>query len=298
LTIPSGYSNGAKVNTGSWWGVEFGTNTAIANNKLISTSGGNLRVYGSSYASTGASALYGIAWESGLISTGSGNVDFVGVTSGSPSTATNDNWGVGLGANHGSSADVPILSSTGTVNLGGSVGTAGTSNYWAVAIGYSDLSSGSGGINVSGNVRTIAWEGNTFRGPLTMTSSDGSQINGTNTFTDKATLIATAGNVSISGSQTFSTASKGLTLKATGDVTTADSTSVSTQSGNVVFWSNTDKVSGTANPGRIALGSNNTFTTRGGKIWMAGGLDDAGSDSTITSAKCSSPLTKATFAPS
>jgi hypothetical protein len=123
LTIPAGYSSGIAANTGSWWGVEFGTNTAITGSKLISTSGGDVRAHGNSSASAGASSLYGIAWESGAISTGSGNVELNGTTTGSPSVATSDNWGVGIGANHGSAVDVPVLSSSGTVNINGTVGT-------------------------------------------------------------------------------------------------------------------------------------------------------------------------------
>ncbi|MFM1795327.1 MAG: hypothetical protein RLZZ340_4, partial [Actinomycetota bacterium] len=285
LTIPAGYASGLSANTGSWWGVEFGTNTAITGSKLISTSGGDVRAYGNSSASASSSALYGVAWESGSISTGAGSVEFNGTTTGSPSVATADNWGVGIGANHGSTVDVPVLSSSGTVNINGTVGTAGTANYWSVAIGYSDLSSGSGGINVGGALRAIAWEGNTFRGPLTLTSNDGTQLSGSNTFTDSATIVASAGGAYIAGSQTFSTSAKGLTVKTSADITTAASTSISTQSGDVVFWANTDKVAGTSNPGRIGLGTSNTITTRGGKIWLAGGLDDGGTDATIASAK-------------
>jgi hypothetical protein len=149
LTIPSSYSGGYSAYTGSWWGVELGVNTDIANSKLISTAGGKVRINGYTWASPTVSSLYGIAWESGRIDAGSGDIDLIGGTNGSPSVASSDNWGIGLGANRATANDRPVLYTTGTANLSGLVTNPGTSNYWGVAIGYSNITTGLGGFNVT-----------------------------------------------------------------------------------------------------------------------------------------------------
>ncbi|MFM5968082.1 MAG: beta strand repeat-containing protein, partial [Micrococcales bacterium] len=169
LTIPSGAATGyaaASGGTGSWWGVELGVNTDIANQKLIKTSGGSFRANGLAYGINNISTIYGVAWESGTIDTGAGSIAVYGNTSGAPNPATNDNWGIGLGANRGNSNDVAKIVTTGTVLLNGAFGTAGTSNAWGVNLSYADIDAGSSTITVNGANASYIGAGNTFRSPL------------------------------------------------------------------------------------------------------------------------------------
>ncbi len=287
LTVPSGHATGVRDTTGSWWGIEFATNTNTANLLLIRTSGGDMRLFGAADAgsTTLPTALYGIAWESGRVDLGSGNLTMNGLTFGSPSPASGDNWAVGIGVNNGSTNDKPVLVTTGTATATGSVGTPGSSNFWSAAIGYSDITTGSGGFNVSASQRAIAWNGNTFRSPLNMTSNT-VQLTGSNTLQDTVALTASAGDVVVGGNQTITGSRKSLIAKATGDVDTPPSSVIQTNGGDIVFWANTDKVSGNNNnSGRVFLDTNTTLRSQGGKIWLAGGLDDGGADASITAAK-------------
>ncbi|MCX8528466.1 MAG: hypothetical protein ORN27_00155, partial [Rhodoluna sp.] len=182
LTIPASYAAGYAQYTGTWWGVELGVNTDIANNKLISTGGGKVRINGYAWASPNVSALYGIAWESGRIDAGAGDIDLIGATNGSPSTATNDNWGVALGANRATANDRPVLVTAGTATLNGSLTTPGTSNYWGVAVGYSNVTTGAGGFNITSTSRSIIWEGCAVTGPTNLAGS-AAYLTGTNSYT-------------------------------------------------------------------------------------------------------------------
>ncbi|MEY3537420.1 MAG: hypothetical protein RL645_234 [Actinomycetota bacterium] len=286
LTIPSGYAVGYGSTAGPWWGVEFGVNTDTAGQKLISTAGGEVRVYGKADATTGVNALYGIAYESGIIDAGSAPISLDGQTTGSPTTATNNNWGVGIGANRGSTNDVPKIVSSSVVNMTGSVGTTGTSNYWGVAIGNADITVGAGGLNVAGATRPIIWAGTTVNGGPTSLTGPTTQLTGINSFGGDVSFTATAGDMIVGGTQTVTGSGKNFVMKTTGSINVNASTALQTNGGNIVLWSNTDKVAGVANnSGRVALGANSTLKSQGGKIWLAGGLDDGGADATITSAK-------------
>jgi hypothetical protein len=265
LTIPSSYANGYAAITGSWWGVELGVNTNTANILLIRTSNGPIRINGLSWASPSVTALYGISWESGKIDAGSGAVDMIGSTSGSPSPATGDNWGIGIGTNNSGANDKPVLVTTGAVTMNGSVGTAGTSNYWGTAIGYADITGG-GGITISGTARNTIWTGTTVRSPITV-SGPSANITGTNTFTDTLTVDVSSGDAYVSGSQSLTTANKDLTLKATGNVSVEIGASISTTGGNIVMWSDSDN----ASDGGIEVLSTSTVNSNGGNITMSGG---------------------------
>jgi len=64
------------------------------------------------------------------------------------------------------------------------------------------------------------------------------------------------------------------------------SKSLTTDGSDVVFWSGADKVAGTVKPNStIYLDTSSTIRTNGGKIWLAGGLDDGGVDASITSSR-------------
>jgi hypothetical protein len=271
LTIPSSYAAGYAQYTGSWWGVEFGVNTDIANNKLIATAGGKVRLNGYAWASPNVTHLFGIAWESGRIDTGSGDIELIGGTNGSPSIATNNNWGIAMAANRTTANDRPVLYTTGTATLTGSVTTPGTSNYWGVALGLSDITTGAGGLNVTSTSRSIIWDGVNANGPVSLTGSV-AQVTGTNTFSGSLVANSTAGDTWASGSQTLSTSGSALTLKATGNVLTDANATLQTNAGNITLWSDTDAA--TARGGGIKTGAGSSMTSTGGAISLSGGTDN------------------------
>ncbi|MCX8530612.1 MAG: hypothetical protein ORN27_11205, partial [Rhodoluna sp.] len=272
LTVPSGYAAGYANTTGNWWGIQLGVNTNITNNLLIKTAGGPIRMYGLAYAATNVSLLYGIAWESGKIDSGSGSIELNGLTSGSPSTATSDNWGVALGANHVQTNDVPVLVSSGAVTMTGSLDTPGTSNYWGVAVGYSDLTSGSAGISITSPSRSIIWNSTTVRSPLSISGTT-TWLSGSNTYTDNVTATATAGDAYFGGTQSLTTSGSTFTAKASANITfdTAAATSITTNGGNMLFWSDTDFA--TSPGGGIKTNANTTINSNGGSITFSGGTD-------------------------
>jgi hypothetical protein len=59
LTIPSGYAQGLAASTSNWFGVLLGLGEE-PNRQLISTNGGNLRIFGETYNSTNVNQLHGV----------------------------------------------------------------------------------------------------------------------------------------------------------------------------------------------------------------------------------------------
>jgi hypothetical protein len=59
-----------------------------------------------------------------------------------------------------------------------------------------------------------------------------------------------------------------------------------TAGGDVVVWTGYDKVAGTNKSSTtIYLNTSSSIETNGGKIWLAGGLDDGGADASITTSR-------------
>ena len=196
VTVPSGYAEGYAAANGSWWGIQFGVNQDRANALVIKTNGGAFKASGQASASSGVTALYGIAWEGGKIDTGAGTFTMVGTTSGSPSVATNDNFGIGIGANRSSANDVPVLVTTASATFTGSVGTSGTSNANGVWAAYADLDTGSASITFAGTGRSSIGPGNTFRSSLIVNPSANANVYGASTYLGSVSLTGTSVNVS------------------------------------------------------------------------------------------------------
>jgi gliding motility-associated-like protein len=84
-----------------------------------------------------------------------------------------------------------------------------------------------------------------------------------------------SGNVTLDASQitvnesiTSAVAGRSLTLMSLGDIVLADSKSITTQSGDVIFWANSD---GATSNGSVLLRNQSAITTNGGHVWMGGG---------------------------
>ena len=293
VTVPSGYAEGFGASTSSWWGIEFNVNTDIANGLLIRTGGGAFKASGQATASTGVSLLYGIAWEGGKIDTGAGAFTMVGTTSGSPSVATNDNFGIGIGANHGTANDSPVFVTT-NVNafFNGNFGTAGTSNAQGVNIAYADCDTGTANVYLYGSKTVNFGPGNTFRSPVLTTPTGAVTISAATTFPAATSLTAgtsfttsaavtttgaplnitaSSGDVTLGGTITQNSSNSAVTIKASGNIIANTGASITTAGGAVNLYSDTDATSG----GNIQLGTTATnspnITTNGGAVTLSGG---------------------------
>jgi hypothetical protein len=303
LTVPSLYAEGKAAYTGSRWGVELGVNTDIANQLLIKTSGGALKLLGQATASPNVSLLYGIAWESGKIDTGSGQISLVGTTSGDPSTPTNDNMGIALGANHATANDAPVVSSSVSAYFNGNYGTAGTSNAQGVNVAYSDFNTGNGYTYLYGSKTVNFGPSNIFRSPV-LTTPNGAvtfsspttfqstgqitgysvSVNASLTVASTLSITASAGAVTIAGAISDSHATNGVTVKASSDILLNTGGSLTTQGSPILFWSDSDAA--TVLGGGIRTAAATTITSNGGAVTLSGGaayLTDRAKGTTATS---------------
>ena len=286
LTIPSGFATGVGASTGNWWGVQLGVNTDTPNQKLISTSNGGVRIYGQANGSTNVTLLYGVAWESGAIDAGSGTVSIAGQTTLSPSVATNDNYGVGLGVNYGSANDTVNLNSGG-VNFTSYIYNAGTSNVAGVFVKNSTVSMGSGtaSFSCSSGHNVVFDSGNTFNGTVNSSPGGDTKVIGATTFNgittlngkkvsvsgaistnNNLTLYANTGDVTVSANITNSGSSRTLTLRSVANVVVS-SGALSTQAGDILVSSDTDN----ASDGGIKIANGASLASNGGAITLAGG---------------------------
>jgi hypothetical protein len=87
-----------------------------------------------------------------------------------------------------------------------------------------------------------------------------------------------AGNINLNANLTSTLSGAAILAKASGNIVQAASTSVTTSNGNVTYWADSDN----SGQGYIALNAGNTLTTGGGKIVLAGGLDDGGTNAGLT----------------
>lgn len=98
-----------------------------------------------------------------------------------------------------------------------------------------------------------------------------------------------AGPIAIHGAQiyidqdleTTDSATSPIRLRSLGQVYTGPSVDLVTNGSDVVFWSGANEAAGAAN-NTIYVSNGSTITTNGGKIWLAGGLDDGGTNALIT----------------
>ena len=99
-------------------------------------------------------------------------------------------------------------------------------------------------------------------------------------------VVATGGNVDLKANLTATSPGASILTKATADITANASRTFQTNNGNLIFWSDADN-NGT---GYIGIGDNNKFNSAnglttsglsgGGKIVLAGGLDDGANGGT------------------
>lgn len=256
LTIPSGYARGVAASTLNWFGVLLGFGSDLANRQLISTGGGELRIYGETAASTGTTEIHGVAWEGGEINTGGGSIEINGRTFGVPTTAGNPNFGVGIGVNAGPN-DSPKLVTSGAVSLSGTTDSTNSSyNFQGVRIGKSDLDAGASTITINTDRRVSFGAANTIRSPLDVNSTGDVSVTAAQSWTAGADLTCSSGNFSNSSSGTI-TSGGDLTINCR-DITT---TATLTASGNLTV-DNSSTTSTTA----INVNGNLISDTAGGSI--------------------------------
>lgn len=114
--------------------------------------------------------------------------------------------------------------------------------------------------------------------PVVLTNTSSIEINSN---------IAIAGAVNVYGDNIYSTSSISasnnghILLKGSGYVVMAENVDLSTNGGDIILWSNTvNEVSAANENNEIDLRGNNTITTNGGKITIAGGLDNGSNGGT------------------
>jgi hypothetical protein len=203
LTIPSGYAQANQPFGSAWWGIELGVNQTPSTRQLIRTSGGNLRLYGDS--NSGTSSVYGIAWEGGEISTGSGSVELNGKTSRDTNAAGGANYGVGIGVNW-ATGDVPKLVTSGSVTITGT--TAGTyDGHQGVYVAYADFNSATSPVTITSDRRVQLGTSNTFASPVDVTSSAKVLVSGAQTINSSSTgtslrLTSSGADIVVQGSVT------------------------------------------------------------------------------------------------
>ena len=163
-----------------------------------------------------------------------------------------------------------ISSSSSAVNI-----TANQLSYGASTSGLSFQTSGAVSIQSSSASFTNALDAS----KLTYASSLSGLTLGKTTNTQDITLGSAVsisgpisvygGNVAINAKLQSTTAGAGLLVKATGSINVSANTSLRTNAGNVVLWSDSD-ANGT---GYVQMLKNSSITTAGGGIVMGGGTD-------------------------
>ncbi len=299
LEIPSGYATGDSPNTGAWWGAEiYGPGQNLP---FIQTEGGNLRVYGATTAQASNASfneVRSVYLDSAKIDLGAGTFNVWATSASAMHTATYVNSAIGLTNSK--------LIATGGITLGGTTSAAGTAQLIRLS-GTNDLDAGSSGnvtlllqgatgsmklentLNVTGNLSIYASQTTSnisgainATGNITATDSNSITTSASITAAGNIALTADAGALSIGGNLTSTGASKKITLKATGNVSTTAAVTIQSNAGNIVFWSNSDKVAGVAGDGgQVYLASNTSLNSQGGGIYLGGGRDDGGTDSGI-----------------
>ena len=206
LTIPAGYA-ASDVDKGTWWwGVELGVNQANADMKLIRTGGGDLKISGESNEAAGVTQLYGIAWEGGEINTGAGEISFAGRTVGNPTSSGADNFGLGLGLQYATAADLPKLVTAAPVSITGTTSST-ASGHGGVYLGEVDFDADSSLISASSDRKLVFGSTATIRSPLAATSTGaGIEITGAQTWNGTSnTLTCVSGPFSNSAAGVIST---------------------------------------------------------------------------------------------
>ncbi|WP_298947697.1 MBG domain-containing protein [uncultured Polaribacter sp.] len=181
-----------------------------------------------------------------------------------------------------------------TIGQGGTISSS-TSNIKLVGDAFSVTTNNGLNINASGQLSVLS-QGNSFSGPLSwpLTNSTVSNITGLNIGKETNTSNITIGSdqtvagpisiygrdIALSANLTSTLSGADILTKASGNIVLLDNKSIETNLGNVILWSDSD----TNNEGSIVLSNNVEINTvngstasnlnTGGKIVLAGGLDD------------------------
>ncbi len=282
------------------WGMDLQAWRSGYASSLFKTTNGNLTLTGTGTggvaANSGGTSLlaYSAATAITLEATGTGSVTLNGISDGAGSDLRLGYANVlaqsGAITLNGNRAGSLLATSNGYTNtlgyLAGSLVTASTSN---IAINTDALSlNGALNTNSTGTL-TVQPFGTSFTSALTWPVTNltvGSSLTGMtlgkpgNT---AAITVASAqtvngpisiygGNINLNASLTSTASGAAILAKASGNIVQAASTSVTTSNGNVTYWADSDN----SGQGYIALNVSSTLATGGGKIVLAGGLDDGG----------------------
>jgi len=166
------------------------------------------------------------------------------------------------------------LDSTGAITVSAAVSNATTGRSLTMNCGGSGEFTNSGGaISVAGDLTVTCANVITYAN-LTAVGS----IRLTGTSTSYVLIYSNLTTTGGSGSE--------IRLKTAGRFLLDTSDKLVTAGGDVVVWTGYDKVAGTNKSSTtIYLNTSSSIETNGGKIWLAGGLDDGGADASITTSR-------------
>ncbi len=95
-----------------------------------------------------------------------------------------------------------------------------------------------------------------------------------------------AASIDIRGNLESTASNSEIRLKSVDRIYVYTSKTITTNGGDIVFWGNSSKVIGVNKVGgMIYLESSVALNSKGGRIWLAGGLDDGGADASITTSR-------------
>ncbi|HPM85222.1 MAG TPA: hypothetical protein PLF81_31180, partial [Candidatus Anammoximicrobium sp.] len=239
----------ATTNSSTSYGIYFsgGSITGGSGAVTVNASGG-----------TGGSA-YGVYQSGGSISTTSGDISLTGSGSTRGIYQSSGTITAGGGSNLTLTADTVSLGGTlsGTGNLLVQPKTAGTTIGIAGGTGTLQLTAGNFSTNFANGFSSIT-VGNAAAGNIIL--GDGTAVVNVN-YNDPLTL-KTAGNITLNSDASLNGAAAG-----------ADGIKSS-----LVLWADADN----SGQGFISLGAGSGITTNGGKIILAGGLDDGGGNAGLS----------------
>ncbi|HOD08454.1 MAG TPA: YDG domain-containing protein, partial [Myxococcota bacterium] len=192
----------------------------------------------------------------------SGDITLQGITAGSLSV---NNQGLTAGSNISLGAttlsgNLTLGSASGNITQSGVLSVGGTT---AITAGVDAVSFDTASNNFIGPVSIISGKNVSLLDTVDNLTLGDINVSGDLNAEAKGGDLLLSGDI-VKASGTDATA----TLKATGNITLADTKKIESASGklNTILWSDTD-----ANGGGILLNNNSTITTNGGHLWMGGG---------------------------
>jgi hypothetical protein len=230
--------------------------------EVLATGGGAISITG-----TGGGSVQGIFLQNTDILSTSGDITMNGGVNGIRVASS--------GVRIGSRSSSAITSSSSNI-----IWTANSLDLITLSSGFSNNFSTSGKVTIEPSSNSFT---NAITYPITnLTLANtvsgltiGKSTNTANITFGSATSIAgpiTAYGGNININENINTASGGISgdilLKASGDIVLAASKSITTSSGDLIVWSNSD---GATTNGSVLLRNQSSITTNGGHIWIGGG---------------------------